>query len=81
MKASEMTPGTVYSHAKHGLLTLVSWYTEREEIILRDMLDGAEGNGRSGRLLVLILSKSRSNTGELLRLSGDEEVHKAFGVY
>jgi len=27
------------------------------------------------------LAKSQTAVGELLRLSGDEEVHKAFGIY
>lgn len=81
MKAGEMKPGTVYSHPKLGLVSPVSWYMEREEVILRDMLDGTESNGRGSGLLVLLLSKSNPSAGELLRVSGSDEVHKAFGIY
>lgn len=81
MKAAEMKPGTVYSHPKLGLVSPVSWYMEREEVILRDLFDGTESNGRGSWLLVLLLSKSHSGAGELLRVSGADEVHKAFGVY
>lgn len=81
MKASEMRPGAVYSHAKLGLISPVSWFTEREELVFRDMLDGAETNSRGAGFLVLLLSKSKPSVGELFRISGDEEVHKAFGIY
>ena len=81
MKASDMKAGTVYSYAKVGLITPVAWFTEREEVIFRDMLDGTEKNSRGGLVLALLLSKSQTAVGELLRLSGDEEVHKAFGIY
>lgn len=82
MLASEMTPGTVYSHSVLGLVTPVLWTALRLEVILRDLLDGTESNARSGLVLVLCLSKSRSETcGSAVLLSADDEVHKAFGIY
>jgi hypothetical protein len=68
MLASEMTPGTVYSHVQLGLVTPVRLPPELE--------------GVSTEVYVLCLSKSREEAcGTLNAISANAEVHKAFGIY